>query len=408
MPLEGQHIGHYHLLRQLSESEGYEVYRAEDIHSPAQVILELVRLTDSGYLARKGKQKIHSGRIKQHLETLRASQLPRLVPIWEAEITRIGSHNYLYVITPYFKDGSLEDWWRVRCKTNSLTRQDADYIMQQATEAVQQLHSCGLAHQKLKLSSFLIQLSDNPNRPDAFLDGCLLAALRNEAFVEDEVLKAAALARDDAALQELEKLIGSSFRELISIGDILQQTDSISDEEWIRRERLEHEEKKARLSREQQELEEEDKLLHERREKRDEDSKLLAGTMLAAGGAGGAASVGSSAATVVSALANSWFFSRRKYCLPLVLLLCLLCLLVIRFFLRETDLFSQDNNSTGDDSPHLPRRTSGMTRLSRPTAVKASAKILWSAQNPVVHRVTCRESCLNVYQRLCAKASEGS
>lgn len=38
MPLEGQHIGHYRLLRQLSESEGYVVYRAEDIYSPAQVI----------------------------------------------------------------------------------------------------------------------------------------------------------------------------------------------------------------------------------------------------------------------------------------------------------------------------------------------------------------------------------
>src|SRR5436853_7086152 len=129
MPLEGHHIGYYHLLRQLSESDGYEAYRAEDTHSSAEagakeVIIELVKLTDTGHRDAKGKQKIHSDRIKRRIEALRALNHHHIVPIHVAEEAQIENTRYLYIATPYYKEGSLEDWWRARSKKGPLARQD--------------------------------------------------------------------------------------------------------------------------------------------------------------------------------------------------------------------------------------------------------------------------------------------
>jgi hypothetical protein len=287
MPLEGQHIGHYHLLHRLSESEDYAAYRAEDTHSSTQggakeVIIELLKLNDSGHHDAKARGKIRSGRIKERLQAIRRSNQRHIAPIYEVEEAQIHGTRYLYVATPFYQDGSLEDWWRARSKTGSLPRQDVDYIMQQATAAVQQLHSFGVAHQKLKLSSFLIQTGENPDRPVVVLADDLLALLRSDELVEDKAQRAEATAKDQVALKEMEKLLSTPSSEPALKSATRQETEILSGEELesllrgIMKRLKAAGEENERFLRELHEREEErERLLAEMREQREEESKRL-------------------------------------------------------------------------------------------------------------------------------------
>ncbi len=201
MSFVNQRIGAYRLSHKLSESESYEVYRAVHTRSSKEGIIQLAKLT-----GKLNKQESRA-RLRKRIETIRALNHPRIVPILKYGIDEIGSTNYFYIVTTCYEDGSLEEWLRVRDKTRPLSRQDADDIMHQASEAVEQFHKLGIARLDIKLSSFMIESTDNPNRPRAFLNDFLPAALSAERFRKDEVRRKEAITEDKAALREMEKLI---------------------------------------------------------------------------------------------------------------------------------------------------------------------------------------------------------
>ncbi len=97
MSLANKRIGPYRLTQKLSGCKSYEVYSAVDKRSSEEVIITCIRLTDKGYLAAKGKKKIHSDRIKQYVEATRALNYPGIVPILESDEKIIRSKNYFYL-----------------------------------------------------------------------------------------------------------------------------------------------------------------------------------------------------------------------------------------------------------------------------------------------------------------------
>ena len=117
--------------------------------------------------------------------------------------------------TTCFKSGSLKEWLQLRGKTKPLSQQDADDIMRQAREAVEVFHTLGIAHLNIELSSFMVEATENPNRPRVLLNDFLLAVLSTESIRKDEVRRKQAIAEDQNALKEMEKLLNQNVEETV-------------------------------------------------------------------------------------------------------------------------------------------------------------------------------------------------
>ena len=73
-----------------------------------------------------------------------------------------------YLVIPYYKEGSFASWLRRR-GSDLLSMEDVVYFVQQAADALQYAHSRQVIHRDVKPSNFLIDTSENPNRPNLLL-----------------------------------------------------------------------------------------------------------------------------------------------------------------------------------------------------------------------------------------------
>ena len=348
MSLVNQHVGSYRLIRKLSENQGYKVYRAVHTRSSEERIIQLAKLA-----GKLNKKKSHT-RLKQSIESIRALNHPHIVPILEYDIAEIDGTNYFYVVTPCYKDGSLEDWWREGVRQRSLSRQDADDIMRQAREAVEQIHEPGIAQLNIKLSSFMIETTENPNRPQVFLNDFLLAVLSTERFRKDEVRRKEAITEDQVALKEMEKLLNVNVEEtLIASDEGIESTlqgmrrrlvIAEEEKEQIQRTLREQQEEKERIIRELRDQREEDRrrlviaeeekerITRDLREQKESDSKLVAEAILVATGAHGAGFDGAGATAMAPAPSSSTSRWRWPWLLTTLLIMALLIVGVLCLF----------------------------------------------------------------------------
>ena len=181
MSLINQQVGSYRLVRKLHADQDYKVYQAVHIRSSEERIVQLAKLE-----GRLNKKKSRS-RLRQYVEFIRAINSPHVIPIQKFNRAKIKGKNYLYLITPCFKSGSLKEWLQIRGKAKPLSHQDADDVMHQAREAVEVFHRLGIAHLNIELSSFMVKTTENPNRPRVFLNDFLLAVLSTESIRKDKV-----------------------------------------------------------------------------------------------------------------------------------------------------------------------------------------------------------------------------
>lgn len=89
------------------------------------------------------------------MQLLASFDHPNILPIYEADEQSINGKPLLYMVTPYRKDGSLDDW--LRQHGSIVPQQIVGNIVQHAADALQQAHDSKILHLDIKPSNFLIR-----------------------------------------------------------------------------------------------------------------------------------------------------------------------------------------------------------------------------------------------------------
>jgi serine/threonine protein kinase len=169
---EGQKLGRsgrYYLMHPLGRSTG-EVYRAEDTLMRREVAVKV--FTDDFLSPETFFRKCSDIGKLDH-----SAILPLLD--YNTEEPAIGffsppvtiQKNICYLVMPYCKDGSLEDWLDKRGHAadspfRPLSAQDTAYMVNQVAGALEYAHNRGFVHGNIKPSNLLIEWnSQNPERP---------------------------------------------------------------------------------------------------------------------------------------------------------------------------------------------------------------------------------------------------
>lgn len=154
MSYEGLKLGHYQLLQLVGEGGMSEVYLAEDQSLHRQVAIKVIRSDpDQAYGMYEKQESIRL--FKREMQLLASFDHPNILPIYEADEQSINGKPLLYMVTPYRKEGSLDDW--LRQHGSIVSPQVIRNIVQRAADALQQAHDSKILHLDIKPSNFLIR-----------------------------------------------------------------------------------------------------------------------------------------------------------------------------------------------------------------------------------------------------------
>jgi serine/threonine protein kinase len=169
MTLVGQHLGHYHVLRQIGQGGMGEVYLAEDSHVTRQVAIKVVRSEQVPYPDNNTTEE--AARLFQR-EMKSISQLDHshILTIYDFGEEAVTGGTIIYMVMPYRPEGSLADWLSQRSSIDLLSLQDVSGLLTQAASALQHVHDRNIIHQDVKPSNFLLRANtEHPTYPDLFL-----------------------------------------------------------------------------------------------------------------------------------------------------------------------------------------------------------------------------------------------
>jgi VCBS repeat-containing protein len=349
MSLVNQRVGSYRLVHKLYANQDYKIYQAVNIRNSKERMIQLAKL--GGKLNKKESRT----RLKQKVEAIRAINSPYIIPILKIDFARIKGKDYCYIRTTCFKSSSLKEWLQLRGKTEPHSQQDVDDIMRQAREAVEIFHALGIAHLHIGLSSFVVEETENPDRPRVLLNDFLLEVLSTENIRKDEVSRKRAIVEDQNALKDMENLLNQNVEETVMEHpdgletplQILESRLVIAEEEKAQLQRRLHEleEEKERINLELQTQrewegkrlilaqEEKDRLVRDLQEQKASDTKLLTEAILASTATRGAdATAMTSSGGSATRRSGRWFWALGGLLLLSLLLAGTICLLAGLFF----------------------------------------------------------------------------
>jgi serine/threonine protein kinase len=177
MPLEGQKLGHYHLLRLLGSGGMGEVYLAEDARIGQQVAIKVVRSEGIAY-PQSESAKEAARLFEREAKAIARLDHPYILPLYAYGEETLHDTLLTYLVMPYRKEGTLASWMRQRSKAAPLSPAEVNPLLQQAAAALQHAHDEHVLHQDIKPSNFLIRRrSDQPERPDLLLSDFGIAKL---------------------------------------------------------------------------------------------------------------------------------------------------------------------------------------------------------------------------------------
>jgi serine/threonine protein kinase/streptogramin lyase len=169
MPLEGQHLGHYRLLRLLGSGGMGEVYLAEDARIGQQVAIKVIRSEGIAYPGSESAREA-ARLFEREAKAIARLDHPNILPLYAYGEETLNEQQLTYLVMPYRKEGTLASWLRQRGSTESLSPAQVAPLVQQAAEALQHAHHQQVIHQDIKPTNFLIRLrSDRPDQPDLLL-----------------------------------------------------------------------------------------------------------------------------------------------------------------------------------------------------------------------------------------------
>ncbi len=116
MPLEGQQLGRYRLLRLLGSGGMGEVYLAEDPHIEQQVAIKVLRAEASAYPNVEATREA-SRLFLREVKVIAKLDHPNILPLFDYGEATINGTTLAYMVMPYRQEGSLTNWLRVRVRT---------------------------------------------------------------------------------------------------------------------------------------------------------------------------------------------------------------------------------------------------------------------------------------------------
>lgn len=160
MELEGRELGNYRILSLIGYGATGYVYLAEDPRIQQRVAIKVIQIDPGGDLTQFRDEARLVAQLKH----------PRIVHLNAYDEDTVDSVPIIYLVTPYYKDGSLAKWLKQR-GTSQLSLDDVKYLIGQAADALQYAHGFQIIHSDIKPSNFLIDTEGiaNPNRPNLLL-----------------------------------------------------------------------------------------------------------------------------------------------------------------------------------------------------------------------------------------------
>jgi serine/threonine protein kinase len=166
MRLEGQQIGRYRFERIIGRGGMGEVYLAVDPRIQQQVAVKVLQAETSIYPTSNVANEAE--RFRREASAIANLRHPNIVPLYDYNEASIEETSLTYLVVPYYKEGSFANWLRRR-GSELLPIEDVAYFVQQAAAALQYAHNQHIIHRDVKPSNFLIDSSENPNRPNLLL-----------------------------------------------------------------------------------------------------------------------------------------------------------------------------------------------------------------------------------------------
>jgi len=160
MELEGREIGNYRILSLIGYGAAGYVYLAEDPRIQQRVAIKVIQIDPGGDLTRFRDEARLVAQLKH----------PRIVHLNAYNEDTVDGVPIIYLVTPYYKDGSLAKWLQQR-GISHLSLDDVTNLISQAAEALQYAHGFQIIHSDIKPSNFLIDTEGiaHPNRPNLLL-----------------------------------------------------------------------------------------------------------------------------------------------------------------------------------------------------------------------------------------------
>jgi serine/threonine protein kinase len=143
-----------------------EVYLAVDPRIQQQVAVKVLQAETSIYPTSNVANEAE--RFRREASAIANLRHRNIVPLYDYNKASIDQTSLTYLVIPYYKDGSFANWLRQR-GSNLLPMDDVAYFVQQAAAALQYAHERHIIHRDVKPTNFLIDSSENPNRPNLLL-----------------------------------------------------------------------------------------------------------------------------------------------------------------------------------------------------------------------------------------------
>jgi serine/threonine protein kinase len=179
MPLEGQYLGRYRLLRLLGSGGMGEVYLAEDARIAQQVAIKVIRSEGIAYPESESAKEA-ARLFEREAKAIARLDHPNILPLYAYGEETLHDTLLTYLVMPYRKEGTLANWLRQRGRAAPLSPDEVAPLLQQAADALQHAHNQHVIHQDIKPTNFLIRLSeDHLDRPDLLLADFGIAKLSN-------------------------------------------------------------------------------------------------------------------------------------------------------------------------------------------------------------------------------------
>jgi eukaryotic-like serine/threonine-protein kinase len=169
MPLDGQELGHYRLLKVIGSGGMGEVYLAEDKRIGRRVAIKVIRTEVSPYPDVRATQQA-ARLFQREMKAITALDHPHILPLYDFGEETIHKNTLIYMVMPFRREGSLADWLQQHSSSELLLPEDVAHFIRQAADALQDAHDHQLIHLDVKPSNFLIRSrTSGPNLPDVLL-----------------------------------------------------------------------------------------------------------------------------------------------------------------------------------------------------------------------------------------------